>query len=92
MVFVTTERWAEVWDTETGDRVRAFDVAGPGDKSSGSYACKVALSPDGRWLAVSSVSGRAINIWDLETGKLLLALPEEANAIWRGYGAPTRSA
>lgn len=88
VVFVTTERWAEVWDTETGESLQRFDVVGPGDRSSGTYACKVQLSPDGRWLAVSSITGMGINIWDLEAEKLSLALPEEAGAIWRLAWAP----
>ena len=59
-----------------------FDAAGPGDRSSGTYSCKVDLSPDGRWLAVSSLTGRGINIWDLEAEELHLMLPEESGAIW----------
>ena len=88
VVFVTRDRWAEVWDTETGHKVKTFDAAGPGDKSAGTYNCNVELSPDGRWLAVNSLSGRGINIWDLEAGKLRLALPEESAAIWRLAWAP----
>jgi WD40 repeat protein len=42
----------------------------------------IGLSPDGRWLAASSVSGRGVNIWDTGTGKRLVALPEETGSVW----------
>ena len=32
---------------------------------------------------MSSLSGRGINIWDLQAEKLRLALPEESESIWR---------
>ena len=91
VVFLSTDRHAEVWNTESGERLARFDAAGFGDRISGSYACKVALSPDNRWLAVSSRTGRAINIWELATGRLHLALPEESGAIWRLCWSPDSS-
>lgn len=91
VVFISPDRHAEVWNTITGSRIRRFEVAGPGDRSSGSYACKMAISPDNRWLAVSSLSGRAINIWDFETGELEFALPEESGSVWQLAWSPDSS-
>ena len=33
VVFVTQDRWAEIWDTAAGRKVTTFDATGPGDRS-----------------------------------------------------------
>ena len=58
---------AQVWDVAT--RSRLAEVSG-GDEGD---ALAVALSPDGRIVAVGGY-GRAVRLWDVRTGKLLHAL------------------
>jgi WD40 repeat protein len=62
----------KVWNMETGQLIRSF---GPLKMS------RVALSPDGQTLAVSSEFGEAkIFLWDIQTGKLSRTL--DGNADW----------
>jgi WD40 repeat protein len=58
---------AQVWDV--AKRSRIAEVSG-GDEGD---ALAVALTPDGRVVAVSGF-GRAVRLWDVRTGKLLHAL------------------
>ncbi len=69
----------EVWDVVSGQRVFAF----PGGQSEGGRAATIAsvigLSLDGTLLAQQ---GTAIKVWDLQSRKLLLVLPEERSTPW----------
>jgi WD40 repeat protein/serine/threonine protein kinase len=83
----------EVWDVVSGQRVFAFPSPLPlspfegrgvrGGESEGSrvayIASVIAQSTDGTWLAQQ---GTAIKVWDLESRKLLLVLPEERSTPW----------
>jgi WD40 repeat protein len=48
----------------------------------------VALSKDGHWLAVES--GLAVTVWDTQSKKLLLRLPEGGGAVWSLAWSPNR--
>jgi WD40 repeat protein/serine/threonine protein kinase len=69
----------EVWDVSTGQKLFSC----PGGESNGSrqanIASVIALSTDGKWLAQQ---GTAVKVWDLESRKLLLVLPEEHGTAW----------
>jgi WD40 repeat protein len=41
----------------------------------------LALSPDGEKVAVSSVTRRGVDIWEMDSGRLLSALPERPTAV-----------
>jgi WD40 repeat protein len=57
-----------IWDTETGDDVRT--LVG----SVRARATTVVLSPDGRRLAAASDVMPAQEVWDIDSGELLLTL------------------
>jgi WD40 repeat protein len=69
----------QVWDVSSGQRLFTFS----GGESNGSrhadIAGVIALSADGAWLAQQ---GTAVKVWDLESKKLLLVLPEEHGTPW----------
>jgi WD40 repeat protein len=69
----------ELWDIATGQKLFSF----PGGESNGcrysGIASVIALSADGTWLAQQ---GTAVKVWDLESRKLLLVLPEEHGTPW----------
>ena len=48
-----------IWDAATGDEMDSLD------RGSGSSADRLAISPDGRWLAVSSLSFGGVSIYDI---------------------------
>jgi WD40 repeat protein len=48
-----------VWDAATGDELDAFERGGGGGSD------RLAVSPDGRWLAITSPFGAGINILDI---------------------------
>ena len=60
-------------------------------EAAGHYTMHIGLSPDGRCLAVSTVSGHGLSLWDTENGKLLLTLPEEAGVVWAIAWSPDAS-
>jgi WD40 repeat protein len=62
--------------------VSSFPATGKDDGFGGSYAMHIGLSPDGHWLATSSVTGRGVNIWDTASGQLVVPLPEEKHVVW----------
>jgi WD40 repeat protein len=81
LIFLNREQAAEVWDVTAGRKTASFPAGLEGGRPS-SYALHVGLSPDGRWLAASSASGRGVNVWDVERGRLLVPLPEEKGTVW----------
>jgi serine/threonine protein kinase/WD40 repeat protein/tetratricopeptide (TPR) repeat protein len=65
VAFVYADRTAQIFDTETGQRVRRLDPGAPGISS-------VAYHP---WLArLAAVQGNDVIIWDTETGQRLVTL------------------
>ncbi len=63
---------ADVWDVATGTSIATFDGA-PGDSDS-----SIALSPDGRFLAVGGF-GRVVRLWDVRTAELVHELDQGGN-------------
>jgi WD40 repeat protein len=58
---------AELWDLDAQKCVRTL-LTGTGWRSGGAwYGLNPAISPDGRWVAVSPITGDLL-IWDLKTG------------------------
>jgi WD40 repeat protein len=58
-----------LWDADTGKHRRVLRV-------SEGWVRGAAVSPDGRWVVTSTVSGdNAVSLWELKTGKLLYRLP-----------------
>jgi WD40 repeat protein len=53
-----------VWDTATGKLRTRF-------KASSTHVDWVALSPDGKWLALSGMADYAIHVWDVAAGREL---------------------
>src|SRR5262249_35034913 len=48
-----------------------------------------ALSPDGAWLAVGG--SKAVTVWDVNKGGLVLALPEERGTVWSLAWSPDKN-
>jgi len=69
-----------VWNVTTGKRVLCFGVPEYLHPSAERLGGHVALSKDGRWFAAES--GRSVTVWDTQSRKLLLKLPEEPGTIW----------
>ena len=83
LVFIDERRQIVLWNVLAGKPSAKFPTPG-GSKGEtpGSYALHVGLSPDGRCLAASTISGHGLNLWDTENGRLLVTLPEEAGVVW----------
>jgi len=64
----------KLWVTQSGDNnVKAFDRTSGGVLDTwpldpGANPWNAAVSPDGRWLAVTEWANHAVSIWDLEAG------------------------
>jgi WD40 repeat protein len=67
---------AEVWDVATNSLIVAVDGSPPPF-----FDVSVALSPDGRMLAVGGF-GRVVRLWDVRTGRLLLELDQGGNGAF----------
>ena len=68
----TTVNHVEVWPD--GDSSRARAVTGPAVSTGESWDTTM-FSPDGRWVATSSVHPTAVLVWDATTAKLAAQLP-----------------
>ncbi len=83
LVFIDRRRQIVLWDVKAGKPSATFATpGGRNGEAPGSYAIHIGLSLDGRCLAASTDSGHGVNLWDTETGKLLVTLPEEAGVVW----------
>jgi len=69
---------AMVWEAGTGRKDTLLDVGTAPGVGRYSPAKQLALSPDGRCLALH---GSAVTIWDTQTRGLVLALPPETEAV-----------
>jgi WD40 repeat protein len=67
----------KLWEVRTGRLLRTIDLL-PGDNVHG-----LAISPDGRQALSCSQSGPAdlVDLWDLERGKLIIALRGHIGAV-----------
>ncbi|MHC4507780.1 MAG: protein kinase domain-containing protein [Planctomycetota bacterium] len=84
LAFFNEDRIVEVWDVV--DRQKEFLLLGEEREkiAGGTYNNHLSLSPHGRWLAADSISGRAVNLWDTQSRKLLLSLPEQQDSTIPG--------
>jgi serine/threonine protein kinase/WD40 repeat protein len=78
---VTRERRVEILEPATGRLLREFATIEPGE-SLGTFVANLRVSPNESKLAMVSVSGLGVDLWNPATGQLLYSLPEEAGAIW----------
>lgn len=72
-----------VVDAQEGTARRSVAVRGPTDRDS-----RIALSPDQKWLAVSSPSARQVGIDNFASGRRCYLVPgSEAIAFWLAWHA-----
>lgn len=73
---------AERWDVVSGRVGKSLNVHRINADVGTIYSSQLSLSADGQRLATSSPLGKGINIWNAETGSLILALPDGDGIIW----------
>jgi WD40 repeat protein len=73
-----TDQGAQIWDAATRTSIATFES---GSDSASADISSVALSPDGRFLAVGGFR-RVVRIWDVRTGKLLHELDQGGNGAF----------
>jgi WD40 repeat protein len=81
LAYVSADREITVIEPATGRVLRSFPTRPPGDVTPFT-AKNLRISPDETRLALTSVSGLEVELWDPVTGKFLYALPEEPGTIW----------
>ncbi len=86
LVFADETHKAEVWDVTSGAKVFAFGES-HAERSGALLRSKTALSADGTWYAMQDT---AVTIWDTQSGKQLLALPEEGSKVLSLAWSPNR--
>jgi serine/threonine protein kinase/WD40 repeat protein len=79
LTYVTRDGRLGRWDWEKGV---ALPAVGADQEVS-----QTTLTPDGRWAAIARPD-RSVSIYELETGKRVLALPPEESDIWGLAWAP----
>jgi WD40 repeat protein len=72
LTFIGPTGIPEVWNIATGERT--FSCDGTRSDARGEFSDIIAVSADGAWLAQQGLVNR---VWDLQSGELLLVLPEE---------------
>jgi WD40 repeat protein len=77
LIFFNEDRTVEVWDVIEQNRDMILPAEPKDEPGGGTYNNHLGLSPDGRWFAASSFSGRAVNLWDMHSRELMLSLPEQ---------------
>jgi WD40 repeat protein len=81
VVFLDQQRNVVAFDPVSGQRTRAFptlDSALPGEWPGEQ---NLLLSPHGARVAVVSVNRRSVDVWEMKSGRLLIALPERAAGV-----------
>jgi WD40 repeat protein len=63
-----------VWDVKTGDKIARIEGAGPKKDSDGA-----SISPDGKYVAIFMRNPHVIQLWDIETSKLVWKVPANTN-------------
>ncbi len=77
-----TDRKLSFYDRQTRQVTRTISTLRPGETASSSYVANFKFSPDGTRVAVVNPSARGVSMFDVPSGKLLYALPEDFGAIW----------
>ena len=81
LAYVTQQREITLLDPHTHSVLRSFPTRAQGDTNR-STVVNLRASPDESRLAMASVSGLGVDLWDPATGRLLYTLPEEPGSIW----------
>jgi WD40 repeat protein len=81
LAYVSQNREITLLDSATGRVLRSFPTRAPGDATPFS-AKNLRVSPDESRLALASVSGLEVELWEPATGQFLYSLPEEPGTIW----------
>jgi serine/threonine protein kinase/WD40 repeat protein len=81
LAYVSENREITVVEPATGQVLRNFPTRAPDDVTPFT-AKNLRISPDESRLALTSVSGLEVELWDPATGKFLYSLPEEPGTIW----------
>ena len=79
--YVSQSREITLLEPTTGRVIRSFPTRAPGDTTQSSVK-NLRASPDESRLAMASVSGLEVELWNPATGKLIYSLPEEPGTIW----------
>jgi WD40 repeat protein len=85
LTFIGSTGIPEVWNLATGERI--FSCARARYEERGEFGDTIAVSADGVWLAQRGLVNR---VWDLQSGELLLVLPEEHCIPWCLAWSPDR--
>jgi WD40 repeat protein len=81
LAYVSGNREITLLESAAGRVLRSFPTRAPGEVTPFT-AKNLRISPDESRLALVSVSGLDVELWDPATGKLLYSLPEEPGTIW----------
>jgi WD40 repeat protein len=81
LAYVTKDREVTLLEPSTGRVIRNFPTRTPGEVTQ-STVKNMRVSPDESRLAMASVSGLSVELWNPATGKLMYSLPEELGTIW----------
>jgi WD40 repeat protein len=69
-------------DADTGAQISRFPTLQSNNSPQISHGVNFCLSPDGSRVALSSHSGRGVDVWEVGTGRLLYSLPEQQGVVW----------
>ncbi len=81
LLYVTRDREIVVFDPVGRSMIRHFPTLAPGEAPS-TYLGNVSVSPDESKVALVSLTGLGVDLWDLESGQLLYSLPDRPGSIW----------
>ena len=90
LTFVNADQKLEGWDVIEGKTTFLLDItaASEGKRTRGAH---LAVAPNGRWLAVETVSRKGVDLWDIDGQRLLIRLPVGSGTIWRLAWSPDGS-
>lgn len=77
---VDRRRCVVSYDVHSGEKRTLFPTVDADETASWNWIIMHTLAPDGATLAMSSRSGLGVDLWDMTTGRLLYALPEQEGA------------
>jgi WD40 repeat protein len=80
MASIGGDKTLRLWDVATGAEQRVIPL------NTGRMAPDLALSPDGKMVAVGPVDGMAVQLWDIATDKVLHTLTTPPEMRTRGLG------
>jgi serine/threonine protein kinase/WD40 repeat protein len=82
LIILDSERNILTIDVRTGNQVLSFATLGAKHNDAWAKQPSLCLSPDGKQLAISSLSRLGVDIWDPKTGRLLYSLPEQRGTVY----------